>query len=78
MDRPWLRDDRADAYDDVDLDERRCFSSFNLPDVGENPEARSGAREFDFPQPEIPQDPGKGERTGAAFDGFFHQPRRRG
>lgn len=75
MDRPRLRDDRDDAYDD---DERRCFSSFNLPDVGEHPEARSGAREFDFPQPEIPQDPGKGSSTESAFDGFFHQPRRRG
>lgn len=55
-----------------------CFSSFDLKDVGENPEARSGANEFDFPQPEIPQEPGKGPNTASGFDAFFHQPRRRG
>ena len=78
--RPFFRDDyggpeNRHAYDDPD---RLAFSSFNLPDVGENPEARSGANEFDFPQPEIPQDPGKHDGSSRGFEAFFHQPRRRG
>lgn len=52
------------------------FSSFDLEDVGENPEARSGANEFDFPQPEIPQDPGKGPSTASALEAFFSFPPR--
>lgn len=66
--------DHPEAHDEA----CDCFSSFDLPDVGKNPEARSGANEFDFPQPEIPQEPGKGAGTGNMFAAFFHQPRRRG
>ena len=54
------------------------FSSSDLPDVGKDREAYSGANDFDFPQTEIPQEPGKGEGTHDMLEGFFSQPRRRG
>lgn len=54
------------------------FSSMDLPDVGPDNEVCSGANNFDFPNYEIPQEPGKGEGTHDATEAFFSQPRRRG
>jgi hypothetical protein len=54
------------------------FSSSDLEDVGKNREAYSGANDFDFPQTEVPQEPGMNDGTEDARDAFFSQPRRSG
>lgn len=49
--------------------DKKKFSSHDLPDVGEA--VCSWAHDFDFPNYEVPQDPGKGDNDEHAVDSYF-------
>ena len=54
------------------------FTSDQFPDVGGEHEVFSWSNHFDWPNVDIPIEPGKGEGTHEATEAFFSQPRRRG
>lgn len=54
------------------------FDSEDFPDVGHDREVFSGANDFNFPQTEIPRDPGQHDGTERMMNAVFSQPRRRG
>lgn len=53
-------------------------SSHDFPDVTDEHEVYSGANVFDFPQEQIPRDPGQRNGTEEMMEAVFSQPRRRG